>query len=160
MSINWPLLSIEGTPVNGVDEIQVITTSGAPTGGNFALGFDGQTTATIAYNAAARDIEVAIQALSNVEAGDVEGSGGPLPGSAVNVTFRRNLGGKGVSAMTVSDGLTGDGDEDITTSTSTQGVQGTHRGAQYGALLQDVTNGKLYKNTGDEYRPVWTAYEP
>lgn len=62
------------------DEIQSITVTGAPTGGTFTLTFGAQTTATIAYNAAASAVQTALQALSSIGAGNalVTGpNGGP-----------------------------------------------------------------------------------
>lgn len=43
---------------------QAINISGSPTGGNFTLTFNGQTTATIAYNAGASAYQTALQALT------------------------------------------------------------------------------------------------
>ena len=62
----------------GLNEVQRVTIAGTATGGTFTLTFDGQTTGTIAYNAAAATVEAAIEALSNVDDVDVTGSaGGP-----------------------------------------------------------------------------------
>ena len=72
------------TPAN---EVQTLTVTGTPTGGSVALTFQGQTTAPIAYNAAASAVQSAMEALSNVNSGDVTAGGGPLPGSAVTLTF-------------------------------------------------------------------------
>lgn len=64
------------TPGNGVDtnEVQSITIRYA-TGGTFTLTFEGQTTAAIAYDANAAAIESALEALSNLTAVAVTGSG-------------------------------------------------------------------------------------
>lgn len=58
-----------------VNEQQTVSTGGA-TGGTFTLTFDGQTTAAIAYNATAAVVQAALEALSNVNPGDVYVSGG------------------------------------------------------------------------------------
>jgi hypothetical protein len=63
-----------------VAEVQTVTITGGPTGGTFTLTFAGQTTAGIAYNAAASAVQSALEALSNVEPGDVTvtgSTGGP-----------------------------------------------------------------------------------
>ena len=68
-------------------EVQTVTITGGPTGGTFTLTFDGETTAAIAYNAAASAVQSALEALSNVNSGDVTCAGGALPGTPVTVTF-------------------------------------------------------------------------
>ena len=54
------------------------------TGGTFTLTFDGQTTAPIAYDATAAPVQAALEALGNVEPGDVVVTGGPV--NTANVT--------------------------------------------------------------------------
>jgi len=92
----------------GQDEVQTITITGTPTGGNFTLTFDGEETANIAYNADASAVDSALEALSNIPAGGVTCGGGPLPGTPVTVTFTGGLAKQDVSLMTADDdGLTG-----------------------------------------------------
>src|SRR6202021_2973482 len=72
-------LSSIGTGTGGTNEQQLVTISNA-TSGTFTLTYPGQTTGAIAWNAAASAVQTAIQALSNVGAGNatVTGSnGGP-----------------------------------------------------------------------------------
>ena len=160
MSLNsFPLLSYAGAPTNGTDEVQNIAITGTPTGGSFTLDLDGEVTAAIAYNASALTVQNALQALSNIAAGDVECDGGALPGTSVNVRFHRLLGSRNVTALVAVSSLTGGIAPAITITTSTAGVRGTHRGAQAGAYLQDTTNGIIYSNSGDQYRPVWSEFE-
>ena len=52
------------------NETQTVRVTNA-TGGTFTLTFDGQTTAPIAFNATAAAIQAALEALSNIEPGDV-----------------------------------------------------------------------------------------
>ena len=65
-------------------EIQTLTVDQNATGGHFHLMYNGQTTAEIANNATAETIQNALEALSNVEAGDITvtgirlSQGGPL----------------------------------------------------------------------------------
>ena len=42
------------------------------TGGTFTLTFNGQTTAPLAFNATAAQIEAALEALSNIGAGNIQ----------------------------------------------------------------------------------------
>jgi hypothetical protein len=92
----------------GIDEVQTLSITGAPTGGTFTLSFNGQTTAAIAYNATAAQVQTALRALSRLGAGIVVG-GGPLPGTAVTITFTgAKLGKKDQPLITVaSNALTG-----------------------------------------------------
>ncbi|KAA0139974.1 hypothetical protein FYZ48_08595 [Gimesia chilikensis] len=67
----------EGTSDNEVQEVSI---SGAPTGGTFTLTFDGETTGSIAYNATADVIITALEALGNINPGDVMVRGDALTG--------------------------------------------------------------------------------
>jgi hypothetical protein len=102
------------------NEAQTITITGTPSGGTFTLTFDGQTTAGIAYNAAASAVKTALIALSNIEDDDVSCSGGSLPGTPVVVTFQGRKAGTDVALMT-ADGasLTGGSTPAVTVATST-----------------------------------------
>lgn len=118
----WKVLQAV-TPTN---EVQTISAPGAPTGGTFTLSFSGQTTAPIAYNAAASTVRTALEALSNINVGDVTVSGGPLPGAALTVTFTGQWAGEDVPQMTVSTtGLTGSTSTPaMTVATATAGSTG------------------------------------
>ena len=70
------------------DEQQTVRVTNA-TGGTFTLTFNGQTTAPIAYNATAAQIDAALEALSNIGADEIQTSGGPVNTANVNVFFRR-----------------------------------------------------------------------
>src|SRR5206468_2359075 len=52
-------------------ETWTLVMSDGPTGGTFTLTFSGQTTAPIAFNAAATDVQSALQALSSIGPGNV-----------------------------------------------------------------------------------------
>lgn len=89
------------------NDVQTLTISGGPTGGTFTLAFNGQTTATIAYNATAATVQAALVALANIGAGNVACAGGPLPG-AVTITFQGTLGNAPQSIISVAaNNLTG-----------------------------------------------------
>lgn len=92
----------------GQDEVQTLTITGTPTGGTFTLTFEGEETATIAYNANAAAVESAFEALSTVGAGNGTCAGGPLPGTPVTITFTGALAKQDVDLVTADgDGLTG-----------------------------------------------------
>ena len=93
---------------NGTIGVQTVTITGTPTGGTFALGFQGQITAPIAFNAAASAVQTALRALSTIGGTNVTCSGGPLPGSAVTCTFSGSIVNQTVPLMTSNiAGLTG-----------------------------------------------------
>lgn len=109
------------TPFDGDNEVQTVTITGTPTGGNFTLTFRGQTTAAIAHNASSAAVQSAFTALSTVGAGNATVSGGPLPGTAVTITFSGALAKQDVPAITATSSLTGGVTPTITISTSTGG---------------------------------------
>jgi len=103
-----------------VAEVQTVTITGGPTGGTFTLTYAGQTTAAIAYNAVASAVQAALEALSNLNVGDVVVTGGPGPATPYIVTFRAGMGN--VVQMTANGaGLTGGTAPAVGVSTSTQG---------------------------------------
>lgn len=112
-------VSVSGT---GANEQQTVTIGNTPTGGTFTLTFDGQTTAGIAHDATAGDVEQALEALSNVGVGNVDVTGGPLPGTSVTVNFVGSLAGTDVALLTAdASALTG-GDAKVKVTTVLQGA--------------------------------------
>lgn len=111
---------------NAVDEVQTITITGTPTGGTFKLEWPGVgTTATIAYNATAANVATALVALGGVETGDVVGSGGPFPGTAVVLTWGGGYAGTNVPQLVVRESaLTGGTDPAVGVVTTTPGAPG------------------------------------
>jgi hypothetical protein len=74
-----------------INDVQTLSLGGNPTGGSFTLSFGGQTTAAIPFNATSTQVQVALQALASIGAGNVTCAGGPLP-AAVTITFQATLG--------------------------------------------------------------------
>lgn len=94
------------------------------TGGTFTLTYDGQTTAAIAFNAAASAVAAALEALSNIGVGDVAVAGGPgnAGGSApYYVTFQGALEEQDVAQLTASAASLTGGASTVTISTTTPG---------------------------------------
>lgn len=85
----------------------VVTITGAPTGGTFTIsvtrGGSTQTTAGLAFNASAATVQTAIQGLSNVGAGNATVTGSA--GGPYTITFADSLGATTVAASGA--GLTG-----------------------------------------------------
>jgi hypothetical protein len=117
------------TPTGGpaANDVWTIATTGNPTGGTFTLTVTvnagtPQTTASIAYNAGAAAIQSAIAALSNVGAGNVACTGGPLP-TSVTATFQGALANTPVT-ITHTDTLTGGTSPAVTLTHTTTGSAG------------------------------------
>lgn len=108
----------------GTNEVQTVTITGTPTGGTFNLTYAGQTTAGIAYNAAASAVQSALVALSNIRTGDVTVSGGPGPGTPYVVTFGGQYSSYDVPLMTTASSLTGGSSPAAAVAATTAGVAG------------------------------------
>jgi hypothetical protein len=99
------------------NEVQSINL-GAASAGTITIGFDGETTGAIAFNATAADVQAALNALSNVSPGDITVTGGPLPGT-ITLTFGGRYAGTNVPQVVVTPtGLTGG---TVTVATVTEG---------------------------------------
>jgi hypothetical protein len=103
------------------DEVQALATSGSPTGGTVTLTFEGQSTAPIAYNATAAAVQSALEALTNVNVGDVTAAGGALGTAPVTMTFGGRFKGANVPKMTVTSALTGGTNPTATVTVTTEG---------------------------------------
>jgi hypothetical protein len=122
ISATFDATSLEGGGTGGINEVQTVTITGTPTGGNITLTFRGATTGNIAFNATADAVETALEALSTIGDGDVRVTGGPGPGTAWIVTFVNDLGHQNVPAMTASGaGLTGGTTPAVTVGQTTAG---------------------------------------
>jgi PKD repeat protein len=132
------------------DEQQTVRVANA-TGGTFTLTFNGQTTAPLAFNATAAQVDAALEALSTVGANNIQTSGGPLNAvnaqnqpTPVNVFFRRALAGTDQPQITANGaGLTGN------SPTVTAGMAVLANGA----LGNTPADGGMYQRpTGDDRR--------
>lgn len=102
----------------GVNEVQSISITGTPTGGNYRLRFNGQETANLAYNADAAAIQTALRALTTIGAAECTVTGtGPF-----TVTFTGAMAGKDQPVIELSlNSLTGGASPTVTITTTTQG---------------------------------------
>ena len=103
----------------GTNEQQLVTLPDA-TGGTFTLTYSGQTTSGIAFDASAATVDAALEALSNIEAGDITVTGSA--GGPWTVTFGGTLGATDVALMTASGASLTKTGGSVTASTSTPGV--------------------------------------
>lgn len=104
----------------GTNEQQTVTVSA--TGGTFTLSFAGQTTGNIAFGAASAVVQAALEALSNIDAGDIAVSGGTGP---YTVTFQGRYAATDVPAMTGSGALLTGGANTVVVATTVPGVKST-----------------------------------
>ena len=98
---------VVASSVGDGDAIQSLTVDAS--GGQFKLSFGGDTTADLAYNASAAQVQSALRALPSIGAGNVSVTGGPGgPGGAVpyGVFFEGSLGGAAQSPIVTSAGTT------------------------------------------------------
>lgn len=88
-----------------INDLQTITRTGNPTSGTFTLTFSSETTTSLAYNAAASDIQSALQSLGLIGVGNVSVTGSA--GGPYVVTFIGNLADTAQPTLTVQSSLTG-----------------------------------------------------
>jgi hypothetical protein len=128
---------------SATNEVQTVTITGSPTGGTFTLTYGGNTTAGIAFNAAASAVQSALVALASIGAGNVSVSGsGPY-----TVTFQGALAGTNVAPMTTSGAsLTGGSSPASAVTTATGGVVAHYPNGfiPSGTVIGKVTATSLY----------------
>jgi hypothetical protein len=118
---------------DSTDEVQTLTEGGSGLT-SFTITWSGQTTASIDDDATAAEVQAALEALSNIEPGDVTVTGGPLGTGPFSVTFGGRYANTDVPAMTTTpSGGTGT----VVVATSTAG------GADAGSDGREVLAGFL-----------------
>ena len=81
-------IKVDGFPSTApVAEVQHLDFSSKATSGTFTLTYDGQTTSAIARNASVAEVQAALEALSNVSAGDITVGGDNLTVNNGTMTF-------------------------------------------------------------------------
>ena len=141
---------------SNVNEQQTVTITGTPTGGTFTLTFGGQTTAAIPYNDTAAQVLAALELTSSIGQGNMSSTGGPLPGTAVVVTFINELGSKAQAAMTANAAaLTGGTTPAVAVTRSTPGTTGE---AIYGIYAGPDKDFWGSATADDEAIPVHNGY--
>jgi hypothetical protein len=152
-----------GTPGAGTDEVQTLTIGGTPTSGTFKLEFDGQVSSAIMWSATNNtllaNIQAALDAMANVGTNGIVASAGTLSSGigTILLTFGANLTKLAVNLMTVYLNSLAGSSPTLAIAETTPGVTASFRGAKKGALVVDITNGKLYQNTGTALAPVWNS---
>jgi len=98
-------IRIDGYPAgSGIAEVQELSGPRAE-GGTFTLTYDGQTTAALERRASTDQIQDALEALSNVEVGDITVSGGKLDNAGEDTvfTFRHDAGDVSMISINTDD---------------------------------------------------------
>lgn len=101
------------------NEVQQIEITGSPTGGTFTLQIWGLITGAIDFDASAADVQTALEAI--LEAGNVECTGGPLPGTAVLVEFKGLYAETNIPLMKAVTSFSGGSSPAVVISTDTGG---------------------------------------
>lgn len=107
----------------GTSEVQTVTISGAPTGGDFVLVFGGDATTDLAFNATAAAVQSALEALPGIGAGNVTVAGSA--GGPYTVTFAGTLATEDVAQMHATSNLTGGTSPSVAVTTTTAGASGS-----------------------------------
>ena len=126
---------ISGAPATAVNEIQSAVIGGTPTGGTFKLRKDGVATAAIPWSAVNATLLASINAACDAafSTGALVASAGGSPALTAGIgqvllTAGGKLAGLNISQVAAESSLTGT-TPTITMSTTTQGVDATHRDA-------------------------------
>jgi hypothetical protein len=126
----------------GTSEVQSVTITGAPTGGNYTLTIFGQTTTPIAYNAANATVQSALEALDAFEPGDVVVTG---TATARVITFAGRYASEDVPLIAATNVvLTGGTAPAMTTGTTTPGVRTPKVTDPWGNTLKSFDPFALY----------------
>ena len=150
-----------GAPVAGTNAVQTLTIGGTPTGGTFALSYEGRRTASIPWNATNATLLAALQAQLDAitGAGWIVASAGTLAAGigTILLTFSGgDLAARAVSTIVVAaNALTGTSPT-VTNAVTTPGVTATYRDVQKGAVLVDTVNAIHYIKTGATGTGIWT----
>lgn len=151
----------------GTDEVQTLTKAGTVSGGTFTLTVLGATTAAIAHDATAAQVQTAIRAA--IAASDISDTlkaigdgitvtGGPIASAAFTVTFNAEV-SQDVAEITANTAsLTGAG-AGITVATQTAGVAGATDGRETSTNIVGICNTFLPWQLMDRDVEVAVVYE-
>lgn len=114
--------SSQDEPVTGpAVSVQTATVTGSPGGGTVKLGFRGAVTGTIAYNATGATVQTALEALPNIDTGDISVSGSGGGPWVVTFTAEGQYGREKVPTLTLADNsLTGGTSPSVTIERTTE----------------------------------------
>lgn len=157
------ILKNAGVPGQGTNEIQTLTIGGTPTGGTFKLRFESQCTTAIPWNATnvtlLASIQSALDALTSLGTNGCVAAAGTLTSGigTITLTFGAVRERQAVETISVFDNSLTGTSPTLANVETTPGVDAAYRGWPVGTAVMDVTNKKLYVNTGTTTLPVWTV---
>lgn len=131
--------------VAAVNEQQTITLTGGPNAGNYTITWEGQTTANISATASAAAVQSALEALSNVAAGEIavtrSGAGSLASPYVYTLTFQNGLGGANQDQATSTDvSLVVNEVQSITVTANAGTFTVTYSGQTTSAIAYNATN--------------------
>lgn len=160
----------EDIRLSGNEVQQLAITGGPPTSGEADLTFSGQTTAGVAFDATASELQTALEALSNVNPGDVLCTGGPWPDDPILVEFAGQYAQTNVAAITATDDFDVG---DVTITSPTAGTPPTElpetpiQATEWSCYIDDVSGSlgttkatrviSVSTSDSDRFGPVWVV---
>jgi hypothetical protein len=126
------------------NDVQTVTITGAPTGGTFTLTYNSSTTAAIAFNAAAGNVQLALSTLPGVGTNNVLVTGGPGPSTAFTVTFLNVLGNNPIGVMTAAGSFTGGSSPSVSVVHTTTGSGFVNHLARLSLATRILNNPNFY----------------
>ena len=150
-----------GALVAGTSEVQTLTIGGTPTGGTFAVSFEGRRSGDIAWNATNATLLASMNTAFDAAygTGSIVAAAGTLTAGigTVTLTFGGNYVRRAVPLMTIAqNALTGTAPT-LAIAETTPGVNATGIGTAKGSFLVRTDNGTVYVNTGTAIAPTLTV---
>lgn len=152
-----------GVPGAGTNAVQTLTIGGTPTGGTFRITFGAFTTAAITWTATdatlISNIDAALEALPNIGTGGVTTADTTMTSGIGDATLTfagTNTAKRVIELLVATSSLTGT-NPTVVIAETTPGVNATGFGMPPGSMVTDITNGKVYVNTGTAAAPAWTV---
>lgn len=121
-AVEWRVFTDAQYLAGATNEVQRLTVTGAPTGGTGTVTFDGVQSGAINWNSTAAQLQTVLEAMPNIDPGDVAVTGGPWPATPITITFQGKLAAHNWDQMTAADAFTGGSSPTIVPSTITPGV--------------------------------------
>lgn len=153
-------LTYAGAPGGGTSSVNTIDVKTSTSGGSATLTYGGLTTPAFAFSSTNSTFLANVQlALDNTFGTNAfVATAGTLTSGigTMLITASNRLAKLAIGAMTITSGFTGGAAATI--SETTAGVTAAFWGCGKGTVVKDVTNGKVYVNTGTNLgAPTWTV---
>ncbi len=152
-----------GAPAAGTTGVWTLTIGGTPTSGTFKLSVNGNTTAAITWSSTngtlVANVDAALEALPLIGTGGVTTAVGTMTAGIGTLTL--TLAGvwakrKSPRFVVAENALVGTSPT-LAIAETTVGVSPTGFTEREPAMYRNVTDGKVYTNTGTVASPTWTV---